>query len=484
MVQNASINTNTKLLFLVVTSILILIVLTNPPIDPDMWWHLKSGQLIWQQKTILTHDQFSFTKLNQPWVNAFWLSDFSIYFLYSVGKFPLLIFAIALLGVFTFLLIYSRTEGPLFIRSFIILLAAISISPEWTARPQVISFFLIGLLDYWLDKKKQIKTIPFFFLPLLFIIWANLHGGFIWGFLLIFARMAGLFIDHLTQYSVDWKNEFSEFKQLLFWTFISIFAILINPNGVAIWKLPFNTIGVSISTIKEWFSPNFHNLEMQPFLWMVLLLIISYSLSSKRESFTNIFKTIGFIYLAFISQRNIPLAIIVITPLIIGRFTDFYSNLKRTTLKPSKPFVMQKNFGSIIINIFIVILLVVTAYGRIYQQISPSLIDKYFPVKALQALKAAHPVGNMFNSYNWGGYLIWSLPEYPVFIDGRADLYGEAIIKEYWSVVNGSDNAIYILDKYHINFIVLEPDWPLIKILKLYQWKVKYQDDATIVMTR
>jgi len=94
------------------------------------------------------------------------------------------------------------------------------------------------------------------------------------------------------------------------------------------------------------------------------------------------------------------------------------------------------------------------------------------------------PDGKMFNSYNWCGYLIWSLPDYPVFIDGRADLYGEALINEWWDVVNGNSDALLILDKYHINLVVLETDWPIIDQLKNSHWFVLFKDDRSIVMTR
>ena len=112
------------------------------------------------------------------------------------------------------------------------------------------------------------------------------------------------------------------------------------------------------------------------------------------------------------------------------------------------------------------------------------LIEKEYPLKAIRSIQLTHPKVNMFNSYNWGGYLIWSLPEYPVFIDGRADLFGESLINEWWDVVNGTDKAMAILDKYHINFIILEPDWPIINILKNNQWNITYHDNISIVLTR
>jgi hypothetical protein len=476
----------TYALYAIVTALLVFIVCINPPVDPDMWWHLKSGQVMWQQKAILTHDQFSFTKLNQPWVNAFWISDLLMYFLVKVGGFPLLLISIALIGTATFLMIFSRSTGPLFIRSFVILLAAISVSPEWTARPQVFSFFLLALLNLWMEKRKQNKKPPLFLLPILFIVWANIHGGFIWGFFLLFASMVGIGFDLLIHKNIALENSRLELKQLAIWTSLSMLAILINPNGLAIWRLPFYTVDVSITIIQEWFSPNFHNLEMQPFLWIVFLLIIGYSLSEKRQSFVDVLKSLGFTYMAFVAQRNIPLSVIVLAPIIIDRFTEYWLKLKRTNINTTEgiPTSSQKVRGAGIINSTLIALIVIAAGARVYFQTSNTLIEETYPVEAVHWIKANRPDGAMFNAYNWGGYLLYNLPDYPVFIDGRADLYGENIIKEWWSIAEGKDKAGDILDSYNINFLLIEPDWPIVEVLKTKNWVVSYQDGIAIIMTR
>ena len=486
MEKDHSENSNSKKLFLLVTLILVFIVLTNPPIDADMWWHLKSGQTMFQQRSILTSDPFSFTRFGQPWVNAFWVSDLILYLLYALGGFQVLIGFITLVGVLIFLLIHNQTKGSYFIRSFIIILAAISISPQWTARPQVFSFLLFTILLIWLDKRKRGNTVPLYVLPVLFIVWANVHGGFIWGFLLLFSTIFGKWFETLLNPGFDYTKTLIDIKQLALWTIISIGAVLINPNGIAIWRLPFYTISVSIHAIQEWAQPNFHSLEMQPFLWMIFLLIVGLALSPMKLGFPEIIRSIGFIYMAFISQRNIPIAVIVLTPLIIDLFNELLASkrIKKDLPNSDKLKVSQGLRGSKFINIFIVLSLLVVASLRFFIQSSPLNIREKYPVEAVQAIRLMRPDGKMFNSYNWGGYLIWSLPDYPVFIDGRADLYGEALINEWWDVVNGNSNALLILDKYHINLVVLETDWPIIDQLKNSHWFVLFKDDRSIVMTR
>lgn len=481
------INNPTFTLYSIITALLIFIVCINPPIDADMWWHLKSGQIMWQQKAILTQDQFSFTKLNQPWVNAFWISDLIMYFLVSVSGIPFLIIIIALIGCITFLTIFFRSTGPLFIRSFVILIAAISVSPGWTARPQVFSFFLLAILNLWMEKRKLSRNPPLFLLPFFFVAWVNIHGGFIWGFLLLIATIFGMILDLLNCKEDDQSNLRLEIKQLAIWTSISMIAVVINPYGLSIWRLPFYTIDVSISVIQEWLSPNFHNLEMQPFLWIVFLLLIGLSLSEKRQSFVDIFKSLGFIYMAFVSQRNIPLSAIVLAPIIIDSFSDSWSKrIKKESSGADKHLPRPlKIRGSGIINATLILLMVIVSGGRVYLQTANSIIESSYPYYAVRWVEENHPIGNMFNSYNWGGYLVYNLPMYPVFIDGRADLYGENLIKEWWDIVEGKDKATTLLDSYNINFLLIEPGWPIIDVLLLdNNWEIAYQDDISIILVR
>jgi hypothetical protein len=474
-------------LFTVITAILVFIIFTKQPVDADMWWHLKSGQSMWQQKTILLQDQFSFTKINQPWVNAFWLSDLLMYFLVYAGGFYLLITVIAAIGAATFLTIFLQTSGPLFIRSFVIILAAISASPGWTARPQVFSFILLALLNTWMEKWKRHQGPPLYLLPVFFIIWVNFHGGFIWGFLLLAAVIAGMGFDVLIRKNDDRIAVSLEIKKLILWMAVSMIAVSINPNGIAIWKLPFYTIDVSIAFIQEWFSPNFHLLEMQPFLWIIFLFILSLSLSEKKQSFVSIFKSLGFIYMAFVSQRNIPIAAIVVAPLIIENFSDSWSKLvanKKPSVNLSASPHPQRLRGSGIINISLIVLLTIAALGQIYIQASSSNIDRLFPSGAVSWIKENRPEGNMYNSYNWGGYLIYNLPLYPVFIDGRADLFGEILIEDWWDIANGSERSVDLLDSYKINFLLIEPDWPIVNILEKKNWEISYRDEISIILTR
>jgi len=470
------------------TFILVFFILTRTPQDADLWWHLRAGQEMWEQKTILLTDQFSHTRAGEPWTNAFWLSEIVFYLLYQVGGFFALSVFVSLAGAGTFLLIYRRLPGNPFLNCAVILLAVVTAAPIWSPRPQIISFFLLAWLDKWLTEHESGKNRPLWILLPLFALWANLHGGWTWGFLLLLAFLSGAAFQKMLKMPVlegvterDWKN----IKTMVLWTALGALAIGLNPNGLALWKLPFHTLNVSLQ-IQEWLSPDFHRIDFHPLLWMLFLLLIAARFAPSRPDWIALFKVIGFAYLTFISQRNIAPFAIVAAPVLADWGNTISANLKKSrsggnsqTLDRPLPAWVKT-----LINILILGSLSAFAILRAYWLSMPAMVNVAVPAGAVAWIKQNHPEPRLFNSYNWGGYLTWALPEYPVFIDGRADLYGDEFIDEWREIVNGSDKGLALLDQRGVNLILLEPNWPLLDILPLEGWDLLYRDEKSVLYGR
>ncbi len=90
----------------------------------------------------------------------------------------------------------------------------------------------------------------------------------------------------------------------------------------------------------------------------------------------------------------------------------------------------------------------------------------------------------MLNSYNWGGYLLWNARDYPVFIDGRTDLYNDEIIDQWLDIVDAKGDWNAALDRWDIHLILLEPDWPVIPMLADHGWKLLYSDQQSVLYSR
>lgn len=478
-------------LFLAILSLLLVFMIAlQTPADADMWWHLAAGRAMWDRGEILLQDIFSFTRAGSPWTNAFWVSETLMYLVYRVGGFFAITLGVAAMAVLTMIIVYKHAKSPLPIRMSVVLLATVAVLPIWTPRPQLASFFFVAVLDAWLSHQNECLDKRFWLLIPLFALWPNFHGGFIFGFLLLAAFVVGKLLEPLFDASVDWRTRMRKLAPLSGFILLSGLAVGLNPNGLAIWKLPFYTIDVSLA-IQEWHSPNFHSLNLHPILWLLFLVILALGFSTKKASLFDLFKTLGFAYMTFYSQRSLALFVIIAAP-VAARYLSFawddwkqapigkwLSCLQIGSANRPLPIRLTKN-----INLLIVALILAATLVRAYALSLPVIIDQNFPKDAVNWVKTNHPQPKMFNSYNWGGYLIWELPDYPVFIDGRADLYGDEITGQWWEIVNGTDRALALLDEWDVSFVLLEPDWPIEPILQLQGWLVLYQDDYSTILGR
>ncbi len=465
--------------------ILVFIILARTPQDADMWWHLAAGREMWQSKAILLRDVFSYTRFGQPWTNAFWISEIVFYLFYKLGGFFSITFLVAITGAATFYYLYRRMEGNKFVNTFIIILAVLTAAPIWSPRPQIFSFFLLALLDGLLNEIQKGNQRWFWVLIPIFVLWANIHGGWIWGFLLLAAYIVGMASNNLTKenrlVAANWKR----IIQLLLWSLAAALAIGLNPNGISIWRLPFYTASVSMQ-IQEWASPNFHLMEFQPMLWMIFLLILTAILAKPKMDWAALFKTLGFAYLTFVSERSIAVFAIAAAPTLAewtnGAIEAIKTEWGLEVKEDAAPAFPER--VNLILNSVLVVVIGLAALGRAYLVSTPEEVNKNVPVDAVQWLKENPINGHLFNSYNWGGYLIWSLPQTPVFIDGRADLYGNGLINQWWDVVNGTPQGLAVLDQWKIQAILLEPSWPVVRLLPSEGWKEVYQDNMAVIFVR
>jgi hypothetical protein len=371
----------------------------------------------------------------------------------------------------------------------LVIIAMMGMVANWTPRPQLLSFLLLAGLDYFLNRHINFKRQPLWILVLVFALWGNLHGGFIWGALLLFATLAGELFNTLLNNQP--KLSYREIGSLGVWSVLAILAVSINPNGVLLWKLPFQQVEVSLM-IQEWLSPDFHQLYAHPMLWLLFLLIFGLAFAERRISFADLFKGLGFAYLFFFAQRNlVPYAIIILP--IIGKFlAPALTNLASVPgLQAIQSRFAQYSSNSqipgkitTIINFLLVGLFAALLLSYAFMVSLPEDITRKVPVRATAWIGENKPSGPIFNSYNWGGYLTWQLRDYPVFIDGRADLYGNKIIQEWLEISGGTEKGLALLDSHQINLIYLEPYHALLKKLDPHEWEKVYGDSQIVIYQR
>ena len=487
-----------------VVLILVFAMSARMPLDSDLWWHLRAGQASWESGRPLLTDIFSYTRYGEHWINHSWLSQLILYGIYRLGGFPALAGFIAGLATILMALVYAQMEGYPILRAFTIILASAVAAPVWSPRPQMISLVMFGLLAYLLYRFKWRKQGSLWGIIPLIILWSNLHGGYVLGLGLIGIIMLGEVANHLLGYEgpeiVPWKG----IGKLAMMLVAGAAVALINPNGFAMWLIPFRTVGVNVlqKFIAEWRSPDFHQLYQQPFLWLLFATLSAAGLSRRRLDGSDLFSLGAFAYLAFLARRNYGPFAVIAAPILTRhldalladqspRIKGFLDRFKRD-LGISSQNGRRYNLpdrSRYALNALVLIVLSGAAFAKLTLVSAPSLLAKFeekqYPVAAAQWIEENRPEGNLFNDYNWGGFLIWTLRDYPVFVDGRTDLFNDELLEEYLQAAAGEAGWRETLRRYNANLILIESGAGLDRALKQSEsWEEDYRDDLAVIYVR
>lgn len=466
------------------TFIALFVMAIRYPADSDTWWHLRAGQAMLDTKSLLFTDIFSYTRAGWLWINTYWLAQLFWYGLLAWGGLPALSLGLATIVTGTFWLVWRQSEENLYVKAFSVILGAIASSIVWAARPQMISVLFTAVAAFLLYrfKKEGRSLLPWY--PLLTLVWVNCHGGFAVAFILPVCYLAGETLNRLTVSEsppIRWQN-------LLLATGCSLALVAVNPNGWRMWLYPFQTVGIGVlrSFIAEWQSPNFHLPILLPFWLMVLLLLAAFAQSGRKVDWTDLALVGAWATLSMLAVRNVAIFAVVGTPILIryaqAAMEAQFGPLTLGRPRPVSPFISR-------VNGLLLGLLVVAALAQIGLTLNPQAMrkaeQKNFPAEAVAFLKANQPAGPMFNSYNIGGYLMYHLPEYPVFVDGRTDLYDDEFLRAYLKAVNALPGWEDLLQNHHINLIVIEKDIPLALVLEnATGWKKIYSDNASVIFSK
>jgi hypothetical protein len=321
------------------------------------------------------------------------------------------------------------------------------------------------------------------------ILWANSHGGFLVGFIFI-----GVYLVDSLQVTIQESRLRLHFYPPIFRSLVPVLvmcllAVCINPYGPVMLLYPFKTVGIGAlrDYIQEWQSPDFHSINVQPFIWLLLLTLGAVGVSRKRLLLTDFLLVSGFAYMSFLAGRNIALFALV-APMVVTRYSaPVLSAIGRSlNLRPMPTSLVPA--GQAGLNLTIAVILILAVFFKVSlvypESANLAAFEKGLPVAAVDYLKAAHPPGALFNSYNWGGYLLWAIPEYPVFVDGRTDLFNDQVIGEWLQVVRAEAGWESVLDRWGVHLILVEPSTPLVSHLMTSGWHLLYSDEVAVIYGR
>jgi hypothetical protein len=453
--------------------------------DGDFPRHLAMGRYVLQNGLPPSADVFSYTNSGKPFAPHEWLAGVIFYAVYSlIGLNGIVILAATLLAA-TFTILYAHAVSRTGIRLPVFFLtvfgAAIS-SLHWIMRPHLFTMLFLAIWLVLTERLRRGENVKLWLFPALMLFWANLHGEFIAGFLVLGAMLAGWGWDFLFRRN---ETSLSQGIRLGLVTTFSFLATLVNPVGLRIWTTVIGYVNNSylISHTNETNPPDF----LQP-KFMVLLAFLALSvflLAVKKEPIATgqAFLLAGFSVMSLISARNVHLYGVV-APFVLA-----------TTLTGSINVPLVKRFETLFAEIEsqlkgavwpVAIIMLFSISLAAGPQGKPNRFDpSFYPVEAVNWLKANPQPGTMFNHFDWGGYLIFNLwPEKRVFIDSQTDVYGENFTRKYEQVITLTGDWQGILAEYDVQWAIIPPSWPLGDALRKAGWRDVYHDETAVVYSR
>lgn len=453
-------------------------------VDPDLWWHLRTGQWIMETGQIPHSDPFSFTRAGGAWVSHEWLSEVAFYEIWKHGGATGLIIFSAMITTAGFMLLYLRCPGKPQGAAVAIILGALAAAPAWGVRPQMFTFALASLM-LWLLERGQDRPHLLLWIPPLFLLWLNLHAGFALGPALLLAYGAGL-VWEVAAGDTSWREARPYLARLLLVVGTCMALVPLNPSGVQLYRYPLDVLRSAgmRSFIIEWLPPDFHQLRYAPLLliWLALLFALAGTRSRPKA------RVLAPLFLTFLAAldavRHIPILVLLATPVIAAMFPLSSPMEQSSLVRPARVTPASR----LAFRIAVLLLMAGFAIARWQSLVRTQARAEaeLFPLRATEFLRS-HPMpAHLFAYYDWGGYAIWKLyPDYRVFVDGRADLYGDDLLHQFQKAAQLRAGWEQVLDSWGVQAVLVPPSCPLAQALLLDTgWHAEYRDSQAVLLLR
>jgi len=447
--------------------------LGNLVADPDVMWHLQAGHHIIDNRMIPDNNIFSFTAANYHWFNISWAWDVMLAFFDKLSPLylPAAISAV-LISITLYILAREmvKSSDSLIATGITLLLGCLIFVPIATARPQLATMLFATLFMIILNRKSSRTLIA---LPALMILWANIHGGFIAGFVIIGAY--GL--------EAIWHKDKVIFRNLLLVFAGCAVASLLNPYGIYIYEGIYRTLGGKLAKhVSEWQSANNPLLYIHP-ISLAFLIAINY----RRHRISEIALCLIWVVAGLLSARNLPLLFIISAPAFAKSLAFIISQNSALNSKDNEYRSDLNNAKlSKVLSVLCLAFTVVVASGILKSTYydSKSVLRKT-PIDAIAYIKANHASARVLNSYNLGGYIIYfSEGSLKTFIDSRAETaFSEYLIGDYLTFHYMKSGWQDIPQKHNIDLLLLEAGSPQIAaLLQNDTWKIEFEDNLTVIL--
>ena len=445
--------------------------------EPDIWWHLRNAEYLFQHRSFPNTDTYSFTATGSPRLNYEWLSEIPFYLAFKAGGLQgiLLVYFGVLVLIYTGIYYLSCRAGAdckdaTLGTMLAIFLGVVSIGPRVLLFGWLCMVALLIVLDRFEQTGKGI-----WLLPPLFALWSNLHGSWVFGLVVLVISLVCGLVEGEWGSVVAHRWTPVDLRKLLLAVAASVVALFVNPFGYRLVFYPFDFLFRQQSNMRyitEWQSTDFSTGDGKLAMVVILCLIAAALFSRRRWRLDHVVLSAFALWAGLSHARFLFFTGLIVVPILVPELTLFPPYERQL----DKPWL-----NAIIMSVIFVCLIV---FFPSQAQLQRS-VDVEYPRVALEFMRREHIRGKIFNQYFWGGYMEWNAPELMPFIDGRADIFVYNGVLDDHRRITTMDKPLEILDKYGIEYALLQPSRPLTYLLEHDSgWRSIYSDKVAVLLER
>ena len=470
--------------------------------DGDTGWHIRTGEWILAHHRVPHQDLFSYTMPGKAWFAWEWLWDLGAGWLHQrwglAGVVLVSMFVICLTSALLYRVIERRCGNPLVAIGFTVLATAVE-TIHWLARPHLFTMLFLVIFIAIIDHAREGRMKLLWWLLPLTLVWANVHAGFFIGVVILGAYAAGELVNLVTT-ATGREERWASVRAAVPYALAAagcLAASLVNPYTYQLHKHIYDYVHDpnTLRNISEFQAANFQE-SGAGFLEVLALLALGAALwNGLHRRFGETILVLGWLHLALLSARNIPLFAIVAAPIAAAALVEWIAVFRHARVAAwlralaegmasagaeIRPLDQLWRMHLVGAAALIVVGLGMASPGA-GKMLKPEYDAQQFPARALATID---PRQRVFTSDQWGDYLIYQhAPQgAKVFFDGRSDFYGGKFCQEYMDVVNVKYNWERTLDRYGVTTVLLSPDAALAGAIKESgHWRVAYDDGKSIV---
>jgi hypothetical protein len=451
--------------------------------DPDIWWRLRVGEWIINHHSVPHVDFFLAHDVSKPWIEYSWLFAVLAYGTHhTFGLYGLvgLVVGFALAIAFGVYRLVRDAGLPFPAQAALAGLGLVTMKTLMTPRPWLISILFFAIeLGVIFRARAVAKDRPLWFLPLLFFVWSNFHIQFVYGLAaigLLFGETLVVVISAAFGYRIE-APSFPP-RRLALVTLACAGATLLTPYHILIYQQVINYMferSAEFQLLSELHPMFFRTIGD----WIALLLALAaaFALGWRRSwSPFPIALYLMAMALAFRARRDVWMLALVAVAVIAESTRRFQSAV---------PYRFSAGQVSVTVAAVAGILYALALNRGITDQQLQAAVAAKFPVSAVQYVKANRLAGPLYNHYDWGGFLLWSLPELPPVMDGRTNLFDDARIERSLETWNGGPGWETDPDLLKAKLVIAEKDRVLTSLLRTQpNYKIVYEDGTAVVFVR